>query len=94
MFTEWFKVFGIPSLVTTDNGPQFVGTWWKTICSLFGFRVAYCHAYHHQANGTAERTGKELKDWLGRVTASTKFNWVDAPPYVQRLYHDTPGISG
>ena len=62
MSTECVKVFEIPSLVTTDNGPQFVGTWWKTICSLFGVRRAYCHEYHHQANGMAEMTGKELKD--------------------------------
>jgi len=94
MFTEWVKIFGVPSLITTDNGPQFTGTWWKTTCSLFGVRRAYCHAYHHQANGTAERTGKELKSWLSRVTASTNMNWVDALPYVQALYHDTPGISG
>ena len=40
MFREWVKVFGIPSLVTTDNGPQFVRTCWKTICSLFGVRRA------------------------------------------------------
>ena len=68
MFTEWAQKFGLPSLLTTDNGPQFVGTWWKTICSLFGFRWGYAHAYDHQANGKAGRTGKEFKDWLGRVT--------------------------
>ena len=65
MFTEWVEKFGIPSLVTTDDGPQFFGTWWKTICSLFGVRRAYAHAYHHQATGKAERKGKEFKDWLG-----------------------------
>ena len=86
-------MFGIPSLVTTDNGPQFVGTWWKTICSLFGVTRAYAHAYHHQANGKADRTGREFKDWLGRVTATSTMNWVEALPFVQRLYHDTPGIS-
>jgi len=94
MFTDWVKVFGIPSLMTTDNGPQFIGTWWKTICALFGVRRAYAHAYHHQGNGTAERAGKELKNWLSRVGATSSMNWVEALPYVQRLYHDTPGISG
>ena len=58
MFTECENFFGIPPLVSTDNDPQFVGTWWKTICSLFGVRRAYAHAYHHQANWKAERTGK------------------------------------
>ena len=94
IFTEWVKLFGIPSLVTTDNGPQFVGTLWKNIWSLLGVRRAYAHAYHHQANGKAERTGKEFKDWLGRVTATSSMNWVEASPFVQRLYHDIPGISG
>ena len=61
MFTEWVRVFGIPSLVTTDNRPHIVGTWWNTICSLSGVRRAYCHAYHHQENGTAEGTGKSSR---------------------------------
>ena len=65
MFTEWVKMFGIPSRVSSDNGPQFVGTWWKTICSLFGVRRAYAHAYHHQSSGKAERTGKEFEDGWG-----------------------------
>ena len=61
-------------MVTTDNGPQFVGTWWQTICSLFGGRRAYAQAYHHQANGKAERTGKEFKDWLGGGPATSSMN--------------------
>ena len=42
----------------------------------------------------SERTGKEFKDWLGCVTATSGMNWVEALPFVQRLYHDTPGPSG
>jgi len=94
MITRWCDLFGVPSNVTTDQGPQFLGAWWRTLCSMLGIRRAYSHAYRHQGNGKAERTGKELKDWLGRATDSGKRNWMEVLPSVQRLYHDTPGISG
>ena len=65
MFTEWVKMFGLPSLVTTNNGPQFADTWWKTIYSLFGVRRAYAHAYHHQANWKAERAARSSRTGEG-----------------------------
>ena len=81
-------------MVITDMGAQFLGTWWKTMCSRLGIRRADSHVYRHQGNGKAERTGKDLKDWLSRATDGGRLNWVEFLPYVRRLMHDTPGISG
>ena len=90
MISEWVRLFGVPSVVITDMGAQFVGTWWKTMCSRLGVRRAYSHVYRHQGNGKAERTGKDLKDWLSRATDGGRLNWVELLPYVRRLMHDTP----
>ena len=35
-----------------------------------------------------------MKDWLSRATDGGRLNWVELLPYVRRLMHDTPGISG
>ena len=37
-----WDTFGIPSVITSDQGSQFVGQWWKTMCARLGIRHAYC----------------------------------------------------
>ena len=28
---HWFDVFGVPCTITSDLGPHFSGTWWRTL---------------------------------------------------------------
>ncbi len=60
VLNRW-EPFGIPSIVTSDRGPQFATAWWNTLCAQVGVRRANAQAYHHQANGRAEVAGRELK---------------------------------
>ena len=94
IFPKWLEIFGVPSVITSDNGPQFASNFWKSLCSLMGIRSAYSHAHYHQGNGKAERTGKELKDWMARFLVDDERNWVECLPAVRQLYHDTPGVTG
>lgn len=89
-----WETFGIPSIITSDQGSQFVGQWWKTMCARLGIRQAYSQAYRPQANGRAEAAGKTLIGVLRKLNAEDKVNWVEALPRVLRVYHDNPGESG
>ena len=89
-----WESFGIPSVITSDQGPQFVGQWWRTMCARLGIRQAYSQAYHHQANGRAEVAGKTIQALLRKVWNEDHINWVQALPRVLRIYHDLPGESG
>ena len=60
---QW-RPFGIPSLITSDQGSHFTGEWWKTMCAELGMRQTYSQAYHHQANGRAERAGQQIMEKL------------------------------
>ena len=55
-----WETFGIPSIITSCRGPQFVGQWWRTMCARLGIRQAYSQAYRPQANGRAEVAGKTV----------------------------------
>ena len=39
MYNQW-EIFGIPSVVASDRGPQFISGWWQTLCAAHGVRVA------------------------------------------------------
>ena len=46
---QW-RPFGVPSIITSDQGSSFVNAWWRHMCACMGIRHALSHAYHHQAN--------------------------------------------
>ena len=87
--TSWGEM-AIPSLITSDQGPQFVSQWWRTMCSRLGIRQAYSQARRPQANGRAETAGKTLRSILRKLNADTPINWVEALPRAIRIRHDLP----
>ena len=91
---DGWDLFGIPAVITSDQGPQFVGQWWRTLCARLGVRQAWSQAYRPQANGRAEVAGKTLINLMRRMWVESQINWVEALPRVLRAYHDTPGESG
>ncbi len=48
----------VPSVVTSDQGPQFAGQWFQTMCARLGIREAFSQEYQPQGNGRAEVAGK------------------------------------
>ena len=94
MFHEHWRLFGTPAVVWTDKGPQFASEWWTSLCALMGVRVAYSHAYLHQANGRAERAGRQVIEKLRVETLDSCFNWVELLPHVLDQIHDAPGEGG
>ncbi len=66
--------FGVPSVVTSDQGSQFAGQWFQTMCARLGIREAFSQAYHPQANGRAEVAGKQLIECLRKIHAEKEFN--------------------
>ena len=39
MVKHHWRPFGVPSVITSDQGSQFVGSWWQTMCGALGFAV-------------------------------------------------------
>ena len=89
-----WRPFVVPSVRTSDQGSHFISAWWQTLCAMLGVRQAYSQAYHHQANGKAERAGKQLFERLRRICLEERINWVEALPQVLDRFPDTPGEGG
>ena len=88
----WGEV-GIPAVVTSDQGPQFVNSWWKTMCARLGVRQAFSQAHRPQANGRAETAGKTVRGILRKLHTEFSLNWVEALPRVLRIHHDLPTVT-
>ena len=94
MYSRHWSPFGLPSVITSDQGPQFVGAWWRTLCSCFGIRQAFAQAYHHQANGRAEVAGHQVQTRLRKIQLEDGILWPEALPIALRQIHDMPGEGG
>jgi transposase InsO family protein len=89
-----WETFGLPAVITSDQGPQFVGQWWRTMCARLGIRQGYSQAYRPQANGRAEVTGKVLIELMRTVWVEDRINWAEALPYILRVYHLSKSLDG
>ena len=94
MLDDGWNIYGIPSVITSDQGPQFTGAWWRTLCQRLGVRQAFSQAHRPQANGRAEVAGKTLITILRKLNAEKEINWVEALPRALRIHHDMPNNSG
>jgi transposase InsO family protein len=64
LFTGWISRYGVPHVLTSDRGPQFVSEVWAHMCRQLGVVHRQTTAYHPQANGLVERLHRQLKEAL------------------------------
>jgi hypothetical protein len=94
MMDAGWDIFGVPDSITSDQGPQFAGKFFRTVCSRLGIRQAFSHAYRPQGNGRAEMAGKQLISLLRKLNAESGINWVEALPRALFIHHGVPGETG
>ena len=59
-----FARHGIPQIVRSDNGPQYVSQEFSMFAKLYGFQHTTSSPRYPQSNGQAERTVKTVKQML------------------------------
>ena len=58
--TSWASFFGLPSLLTSDNGGSFIAGLWKGMMSKLNIDVKYSALYRPQSIGLLERQHRSL----------------------------------
>ena len=56
----WLKHFGLPRIVTSDNGNTFVANLWQGLQKNLGIEVAYTPPYHPSSLGGVERKHRDI----------------------------------
>ena len=68
MIENGWNFFGVPQIISADQGPNFTGRWWRTMCARLGIRHAYSHAHRPQANGRVKLLDKECTIFCATCT--------------------------
>jgi len=76
----WVSCFGMPAVVMTDRGAQFLSNTWACLCRTLGIKHVKTTAYHPQAKGLVERFHRQLIEAL--QAHSSAENWAEHLPWV------------
>ncbi|XP_074328374.1 uncharacterized protein LOC141666282 [Apium graveolens] len=81
--------FGIPMVLISDNGPQFVGSDFEAYLKELGIRHRKASVAHPQGNGQVEVTNRTILRGLEKRLEDSKKNWPDELPKVLWSYRTT-----
>ena len=81
LISNWMSKFGIPLVITSDRGPQFVSRLWADMNKILGIKSNQTTAFHPQSNGKVERMHRTLKNGI-RSRLDGKKNWLQELPWV------------
>ena len=70
-----FSRVGVPKVILSDNGPQFVSGLMKEVARLMAVEWTNSSPYHPQANGLVERFNGTLKKMLIRLSSERPRDW-------------------
>jgi transposase InsO family protein len=59
-----WKDFGLPEVVISDQGTQFVGHFMRDLLKLLGIKLNTLTAYHPQTDGQTELVNQNIEQYL------------------------------
>ncbi|GJS72813.1 reverse transcriptase domain-containing protein [Tanacetum coccineum] len=74
--------FGLPRIIVTDNGTQFVNNPFKGWCESLNIKQMNMAVAHPQANGLVERANKSLMEGIKARLGRERAGWVYELPNV------------
>ena len=92
-----FAQFGVPEVIVSDNGSQFVAAEFQSFCRMNGIRHIQIAPYHPSSNGLAERAVKVFKQGIRKLTEGTvndRIAKIIVPVPDHTAYHNGSLASG
>ena len=73
---RFYRQHGLPAVIISDRGRQFVSILWKKICKIFNIERRLSTIYHPQINKTTERMNQTVETFLRIYIDFDQRNWV------------------
>ena len=82
----WVKLYGLPSLVTSDRGSNFTASLWQNMLADLNIEIKHSAMYRPQSMGMLERSHGPLKQSLkAALLENADFHqekWIDHLPWI------------
>ena len=82
-------VFGAPTKLLSNRGPNFMSALVEELCSAFGIQKCQTTAYHAQYNGQVEHFHQILFHMIGKLSHDKKAQWEQHLLELLQAYNST-----
>jgi hypothetical protein len=90
-FDGWVSAgYGIPRILLTDNGTQFVAKFFQTFCKILGIKQVFTSAYRPSTNGQTERFNRTVVDFMGAYVSEHQKDWDELAAIATYSYNMKP----
>ncbi len=87
--TKFFSTFGLPKVVQTDQGTNFMSRLFKQVLSQLNIKHEVSSAYHPESQGALERFHQTLKSMLRTFCAQSEKEWDEGLPLLLFAVRET-----
>ena len=85
----YFRLFGAPAYLVSDQGKAFTGHIITHLCELHGVQKLRTSPYHAQTNGQVERMNQTIICMIGKLEEDRKACWSEHLPELLMAYNAT-----
>jgi hypothetical protein len=89
LVTEFICRYGVPSIIHSDQGPEFESTLFKEMCRLLGIEKTRTTPYNPRSDGLSERNIRTVQMMLAMFVNENRNDWDDHLPFVLMAYRST-----
>ena len=86
----YFRLFGAPAYLISDQGKAFTGHVITHLCELYGVQKLRTSLYHAQTNGQVERMNQMIM--IGKLEEDKKACWSEHLPELLMAYNATHSV--
>jgi transposase InsO family protein len=83
-----WKLYGLPQLMLSDRGPQFVAEFMHELYRLLGITISSSTTYYLQSNGQTECVNQELQQYIGIFINKRQNDWDTLLPLGEFTYNN------
>ena len=89
LVNHFIPLWGCPSTLLSDNGPQFCARLATAVYKLLGIHKLTTSAYHPSGNGGVERVNHTMAQMLAMVCNEHQNDWDVRLPHVEYAYNNS-----
>ena len=89
LVNRFIPLWGCPSTLLSDNGPQFCARLATAVYKLLGIHKLTTSAYHPSGNGGVERVNHTMAQMLDMVCNEHQNDWDVHVPHVEYAYNNS-----
>ena len=85
----YFRLFGTPAYLISDQGKAFTGHLITKLCELYGVQKLRTLPYHAQSNGQVEWMNQTIIHMIGKLEQNKRAHWSEHLPEMLAAYNGT-----